>query len=94
MDHVRIPISYELLTDRDGNWKKEGFERLHTITEWCQEYHFNLIIDLHKCRGYSFDPDEQETGLLKGKITSSSFWHCGKKLQNNLLIMNILHLNC
>ena len=65
VDHVRIPISYELLTDRDGNWKKEGFERLHTITEWCQEYHFNLIIDLHKCRGYSFDPDEQETGLFE-----------------------------
>lgn len=65
VDHVRIPISYELLTDRDGNWKKEGFERLHTITEWCQEYHFNLIIDLHKCRGYSFDPDEKESGLFE-----------------------------
>lgn len=65
VDHVRIPISYELLTDRDGNWKREGFERLHTITEWCQEYHFNLIIDLHKCRGYSFDPDEKESGLFE-----------------------------
>ena len=74
VDHVRIPISYELLTDRDGNWKKEGFERLHTITEWCQEYHFNLIIDLHKCRGYSFDPDEKESGLFEREDYRQQFF--------------------
>lgn len=73
VDHVRIPISYELLMDRDGNWKKEGFERLHTITEWCQEYHFNLIIDLHKCRGYSFDPDEKESGLFESEDYQQQF---------------------
>lgn len=87
MDHVRIPISYELLTDRDGNWKKEGFERLHTITEWCQEYHFNLIIDLHKCRGYSFDPDEQETGLFEREDYRQQFlalWEeIAKQFANN-----------
>ena len=74
VDHVRIPISYELLTDRDGNWKKEGFERLHTITEWCQEYHFNLIIDLHKCRGYSFDPNEKECGLFEREDYRQQFF--------------------
>lgn len=87
VDHVRIPISYELLTDRDGNWKKEGFERLHTITEWCQEYHFNLIIDLHKCRGYSFDPDEQETGLFEREDYQQQFlalWEeIAKQFANN-----------
>ena len=87
MDHVRIPISYELLTDRDGNWKREGFERLHTITEWCQEYHFNLIIDLHKCRGYSFDPDEQETGLFEREDYRQQFlalWEeIAKQFANN-----------
>ena len=87
VDHVRIPISYELLTDRDGNWKREGFERLHTITEWCQEYHFNLIIDLHKCRGYSFDPDEQETGLFEREDYRQQFlalWEeIAKQFANN-----------
>ena len=46
-----------------------------------------MIIDLHKCRGYSFDPDEQETGLFEREDYRQQFlalWEeIAKQFANN-----------
>ncbi len=55
-DHVRVPVDYNVLEDEDGNPKTSGFRYLDLCREWCEEFKLNMLIDLHECYGYSFDP--------------------------------------
>ena len=55
-DHVRVPVDYNVLEDEDGAPKEDGFNYLKKCREWCEKNHLNMLIDLHECYGYSFDP--------------------------------------
>ncbi|MDO4620367.1 MAG: cellulase family glycosylhydrolase [Lachnospiraceae bacterium] len=55
-DHVRVPVDYNVLEDEEGNILETGFEYLMRCREWCEEYGLHMLIDLHECYGYSFDP--------------------------------------
>lgn len=55
-DHVRVPVDYNVLETEDGQIKDTGFTYLRKCREWCEKYGLNMIIDLHECYGYSFDP--------------------------------------
>lgn len=55
-DHVRVPVDYNVLEDEDGNFLEEGFRHLSDCREWCASQGLNMLIDLHECYGYSFDP--------------------------------------
>ena len=55
-DHVRIPVDYVLLEEEDGTPKKDGFYYLDLCRGWCEKYGLHMLIDLHECFGYSFDP--------------------------------------
>lgn len=55
-DHVRVPVDYNVLQDDEGKIKEEGFAYLENCRKWCEKYGMNMIIDLHECYGYSFDP--------------------------------------
>ncbi len=55
-DHVRVPVDYIVLEDEEGNRKEEGFRYLEQCREWCAGNGLNMLIDLHECYGYSFDP--------------------------------------
>lgn len=55
-DHVRVPVDYIVLEDEDGNVKESGFQYLRTCQNWCARHGLNMLIDLHECYGYSFDP--------------------------------------
>ena len=59
-DHVRLPVDYIVLEDEDGNVKEEGFAYLENCRRWCEKYNLNMIIDLHECYGYSFDPMKKD----------------------------------
>ena len=39
-----------------GTLKEDGFRYLEQCRAWCGKYGLNLLIDLHECYGYSFDP--------------------------------------
>ncbi|MCQ2467244.1 MAG: glycoside hydrolase family 5 protein [Clostridia bacterium] len=54
LDHVRLPIDYEVLEDEAGNIKPQGYERVMKVVEWCKKNGLNIILDLHKAAGYSF----------------------------------------
>jgi aryl-phospho-beta-D-glucosidase BglC (GH1 family) len=56
MDHVRLPIDYNVLEDDDQPfiYKEEGFSYIDRCIEWCQEYGLNIILDLHRTAGYAF----------------------------------------
>lgn len=55
LDHVRIPVDYELVESEGGIRKEAGFSRIERCLEWCDKYHLHMILDLHKAPGYSFD---------------------------------------
>ena len=75
-DHVRVPVDYNVLEDEEGNIKEEGFGYLSNCLKWCEERDLNLLIDLHECFGYSFDP-------LKDMDRSKFFYD--EALQNRFL---------
>ena len=55
-DHVRVPVDYNVLEDEEGNPIESGYTYLKNCCEWCKEYGLHMLIDLHECYGYSFDP--------------------------------------
>ena len=55
-DHVRVPVDYNVLEDEEGNVIESGFGYLEHCREWCEKNGLNMLIDLHECYGYSFDP--------------------------------------
>lgn len=64
VDHVRIPIDYNILQDDEGKVKESGFAYIDKALEICDKYNLNAVIDLHKTVGYSFDKGEKETGFF------------------------------
>ena len=63
-DHVRIPVDYELILDHDFRFAEDGFRRLDDCILWCKENGLNMILDLHKTVGFSFDDGENEDGFF------------------------------
>ncbi len=55
-DHVRVPVDYVLFEEEDGTPKEDGFYYLENCRRWCEECGLHMLIDLHECYGYSFDP--------------------------------------
>ena len=55
-DHVRVPVDYVLLEEEDGTPKEDGFHYLELCRQWCEKSGLHMLIDLHECFGYSFDP--------------------------------------
>lgn len=60
LDHVRLPIDYELVANKDGAYIEEGFQYIDDCLEWCHKYGLNMILDLHKTAGYTFDETVNE----------------------------------
>lgn len=56
IDHVRVPVNYEIFEDDEGNERPEGYRYIDNCYEWCRKYSLNLVLDLHRTFGYTFDP--------------------------------------
>ena len=76
-DHVRVPVDYNVLEDEEGNPREDGFRYLENCREWCETQGLNMLIDLHECYGYSFDP-------LKKDMDRKAFFY-DKALQDRFL---------
>ena len=55
LDHVRIPVDYELVETEGGIQKESGFQWIAQCITWCRKYGLHMILDLHKTAGYTFD---------------------------------------
>ncbi|MCQ2412444.1 MAG: glycoside hydrolase family 5 protein [Sphaerochaetaceae bacterium] len=64
-DHVRVPVDYNVLEDEEGHIKPSGFGYLESCRSWCEKYGLNMLIDLHECYGYSFDPLKKDMDRRK-----------------------------
>ena len=72
-DHVRLPVDYELLEDKDGAPREKGYERLEQAMGWARENGLNMVLDLHKTAGFSFDPGEREAGFFESEKYQERF---------------------
>ena len=64
-DHVRVPVDYNVLETEDGKIIPEGFGYLENCRSWCEKYGLHMLIDLHECYGYSFDPLKKDMDRRK-----------------------------
>lgn len=60
LDHVRVPVDYEVLENEDGTVREDGYEYIDNCIAWCRKCNLHLIIDLHRTYGYTFDPMDKE----------------------------------
>lgn len=73
-DHVRLPIDYELLEDKQGAPREKGYARLEQAIGWARENGLNMVLDLHKTAGFSFDPGEREAGFFENEKYQERFY--------------------
>ena len=74
MDHVRIPMDYNVLEEADGSLSAEGFDRISRAVGWCTQRGMKVVLDQHKTAGYSFDADENEGGFFHKEEYQERFY--------------------
>lgn len=74
MDHIRVPVDYELVEEKDGNYIEEGFGYIARAIEWAGKYGLNMVLDLHKTFGYSFDEGHNEKGFFDEESYQERFY--------------------
>ena len=79
MDHVRVPVDYDLVEDKDGVPREQGFEHIRDAVSWCRKYGLNMILDLHKTAGFSFDSGEMEAGFFESEAYQERFYRLWEK---------------
>jgi len=74
LDHVRLPIDYNVVENEDGTYKADGFERIAKAIDWCRKNNLNLVLDLHKTLGFSFDFGEKQSGFFDNEKLQERFY--------------------
>lgn len=80
LDHVRIPVDYNVLQDEDYNFIETGFKYIDFSIEMCKKYGLNMILDIHKTQGYSFDPFHNEVGFFADTKYQDNFYKIWEEL--------------
>lgn len=80
IDHVRIPIDYELIENENGDILEDGIAYIQKSINWCEKYGLNMVLDLHKTCGFSFDEGESETGLFESESLQKRFFRLWEEL--------------
>lgn len=73
VDHIRVPVDYNLVETKEGSYIEEGFGYIENCIAWCRKYQLNMILDLHKTFGYSFDDGEKEAGFFENEKYQDRF---------------------
>lgn len=75
LDHVRIPVDYNVFENIDGSYNESGFQRIDRAFELCGKYGLNAVLDLHKTAGFSFDNyGESESGFFDSEQLQERFY--------------------
>ncbi|MBR1638008.1 MAG: cellulase family glycosylhydrolase [Treponema sp.] len=83
MDHIRLPVDYNLVESADGKPIEKGYERLQKAINWCKKYNLNMILDLHKTAGFSFDKGEKEAGFFDNPVYQERFYKLWESFANH-----------
>ncbi|MBR6968976.1 MAG: cellulase family glycosylhydrolase [Ruminococcus sp.] len=80
-DHVRAPFDYNIIENNDGTFNEEGFSYLDRSVEFSKKYGLNLILDLHKTAGFSFDYyGENESGFFDNEDYQERFYRLWEEM--------------
>ena len=74
LDHVRLPVDYNIFQKDDGTFIENGFTYVQNCIDWCKKYNLNMILDLHKTAGFSFDKGENEIGFFDSADLQKMFY--------------------
>ena len=75
LDHIRIPVDYNVFENDDGSFRESGFAKIDWALKMCQKYKLNAVLDLHKTAGYSFDNyGESESGFFESNKLQERFY--------------------
>lgn len=81
MDHVRLPFDYNIVENEDGSaLLEDGFSRLQNAISLCRKYGLNIVLDLHKTAGYSFDPQQKQTGFFDNVELQERFYRIWEEM--------------
>lgn len=80
LDHVRLPIDYNLIQNNDGTFIEEGFRYIDDCLEWCGKYGLNIIIDLHRAAGYFFYDSDEANTFFKSEDVQNIFYDLWSEL--------------
>lgn len=73
VDHVRLPIDFNVLENDDGTYKEDGFDRVENAVQLADKYGLRIVIDIHKTAGFSFDHQENEKGFFENESYQERF---------------------
>ena len=64
-DHLRLPVDFENIYDEKKKCDNSvGYKYIDLCIEWCKKYGLNVVLDLHKAPGYTFDDSEYSAGFF------------------------------
>ena len=58
LDHIRVPVDYDVFMKEVADTdliNEKGMSHIDDCIGWCQKHGLNMILDLHKAKGYMFD---------------------------------------
>lgn len=84
LDHVRLPVDYNVLLKDDGTWNEAGFQRILNVIRWCHECGLHIVLDLHKTMGFSFDKGEAQSGFFENPALQKVFYDLWETLAKRL----------
>lgn len=64
LDHVRLPIDYNVIEDEEGLPLESGYRHIDDCIEWCEKYGLNVILDLHTTKGFAFDHNPKDNVMF------------------------------
>ena len=74
LDHVRVPVDYNVFQNDDGSFIESGFGYVDRCIGWCRKHGLNMILDLHKTRGFSFDKYHNEKNFFNDENLQQYFY--------------------
>lgn len=97
LDHIRVPVDYNLVETDDGQYKEDGFDRIQKIIDWSNKYGLKMVLDLHKTAGFSFDVGERENGFFENEDLQERFYKLWEQFSTryakyeNMLMFELLN---
>lgn len=82
LDHVRLPIDYEVFEDEAGNERPAGYQYVKNVIEWSKKNGLNIVLDLHKAYGYDFNDagNSEKNNLFTSEPLQERFINLWKKI--------------
>lgn len=74
LDHIRLPIDYNLIQNDDGSFIEDGFRYIDSCVKWCAENRLNLVLDLHRANGYFFDDSSENNTFFRSEKLQEMFY--------------------